>query len=389
VIAESKAETHLRIGLIVNPVAGLGGAVGLKGSDGRDIQKQAEARGATPRAQHQATRMLRRLLDTRQNTIEIITVPNEMGEFATNSANITAEILENLSSFNNLSDSTAQHTKEAVRRLDLRGVDLVVFVGGDGTARDVHAALGENSSCLPVLGIPAGVKMQSGVFARSAEDAAVIINDWTPGSGKTVPAEIADIDEEAHRRGVLTSRLYGYLDVPDTRRRLQGGKIGSSSTAQSLSGLAAECAKYIDPEEMCLLGPGSTVQAVSKQFGAETSLLGVDVLYGGKIIGYDLSGDELHQLTANHRLQLVVSPIGGQGFLFGRGNQQLDSGLLSRLDPNNLLIVCTENKLAQLGGGPLYIDVPDAENVDRFTGYQRVITGTKQTASILVKDARH
>src|SRR5699024_10612342 len=255
--------------------AGLGGAVGLKGSDGRDIQKQAVARGATPRAQHQATRMLRHLADIRQSTFEIITASKEMGEFAAANANIKAEILEDLSDFDGLSDSTAQHTMEAVRSLALRGVELVVFVGGDGTARDVHGSLEQNSSRLPVLGIPAGVKMQSGVFARSAEDAAVILNDWAPGSGKTVPAEIADIDEEAHRRGVLTSRLYGYLNVPDTRRRLQGGKIGSSSTAQSLSGLAAECAKYIDPEEMCLLGPGSTVQAVSKQFGAETSLLGV------------------------------------------------------------------------------------------------------------------
>ncbi|WP_022870153.1 ATP-NAD kinase family protein [Yaniella halotolerans] len=388
-IAKLQAETHLRIGLVVNPVAGIGGTVGLKGSDGSDIQKQAVARGASPRAQHQATKMLRHFADIRKNTFEIITVSKEMGEFATNNANIEAEILEELSGFNALSHSTAQHTKEAVQSLDLRGVDLVVFAGGDGTARDVHAALEGNSSRLPVLGIPAGVKMQSGVFARSAEDAAVILNDWSLEPGKTVPAEIADIDEEAHRQGVLTSQLYGYLNVPDTRRRLQGGKVGSSIGTQSLPGLASECAKLIDSEAMCLLGPGSTVQGVSEHFGAETSLLGVDVLHRGEIIGYDLSAYELHQLTVNYRLQLIVSPIGGQGFLFGRGNQQLDSELLTRLGTNDLLIVCTEDKLAQLGGGPLYIDVPDAENIERFTGYQRVITGTKQTASILVKDARH
>src|SRR5699024_6174035 len=211
--------------------------------------------------------------------------------------------------------STAHNTKEVVRLLDSdwHDVDLIVFVGGDGTARDVHKVLADNSSHRTVLGVPSGVKMQSAVFARSAAEAAVIVRDWSDSKHRSKLAEVADIDEGARRQGMLSSHLYGYLNVPDADRKLQGGKVGSSVGQQSVMGMAAECARRIDPNAMCLLAPGTTVQVVARLFNGEASLLGVDVLHQGEIIARDQSAAELHEVTQGKKIQMVVSPIGGQG----------------------------------------------------------------------------
>lgn len=379
----------LTIGLVVNPVAGLGGSVGLKGSDGQVIQREAIARGATPHATRQAARTLTKLRTLLDDRFDLLTAPAMMGEDAAREAHVHAEVVQAASEPTTLLSSTAKDTQDAVRFFDALGVDLILFVGGDGTARDVHEALAQQASDRTVLGIPAGVKMQSGIFARSSQDAAVIVRDWYASSMQKELGEVADIDEEARRNGVLASNLYGYLHVPRTRRPLQGGKIGSATSAQFIEGIAMECISQIDPDAMCLLGPGSTVQAVSELLHGDSSLLGIDVAHQGEIIAVDLSSRQLNEITQGKRLQLVLSPVGGQGFLFGRGNQQLDSELLSRVEREDLFIVCTEEKLAQLGGGPLYIDVPELEMVERFTGYKKVITGGHQTASIRVDDAKN
>lgn len=378
------------IALVINPIAGLGGTAGLKGSDGSQMQRAALARGATPQANSGAVRMLRRLAEVAGHRFTLITAGGQMGETAALKAGLTPQVASppRPAAGSGLLSTTAEDTREAVRRFQEFDADLVLFVGGDGTARDVHTVSTDGPERQVFLGVPAGVKMQSAVFARSAEDAASIVIDWLANPSLKRRAEVADIDEEARRRGVLASHLHGYLNVPDTRRALQGGKVGSSVTTASLAGLAAGAYCKIDPQAMCVLGPGNTVQAVTTRLTGTGSLLGVDVAHRGHIIARDLSAIELNQITAGHRIQLVVSPVGGQGFLFGRGNQQLDASLLARVEREDLLILCTAEKLAQLRGGPLYIDVADIEHPERFIGYHRVISGLQQTASIRVENAQ-
>ena len=260
-------------------------------------------------------------------------------------------------------------------------VDVIVFAGGDGTARDVLAGTDEQTV---MLGVPAGVKMHSGVFARSPEAAAGAI----AASGGTIashPVEIVDIDEEARRRGRLNSRLYGRARVLGRRGGAQGGKIGSSAPGgERWGGIAAEVADRLDPEAVALFGPGTTVRGIAEALGLDSSLLGVDAVAGGAIAARDCSAEELHRITAGRRVQLVVSPVGGQGFLFGRGNQQLDERVLARIAAEDLLIVCTPEKLGALAGGPLWMDVEDPALLERFAGARRVVIGRGHEAVVRV-----
>lgn len=381
----SVPQRPLLLGLVINPVAGLGGAVGLKGSDGVEIQSEATRRGARPLAMARAVRLIQEL-GRRGTSFELKVAEGVMGEVAAREAGRdTAAVVSCGISSEPGRVTTGQDTMTAASELLNHGVDIVVFVGGDGTARDIATVLGPGDVS---LGIPAGVKMQSGVFARSPETAAAILAEFARNPGRTSEADVVDIDEEARRAGVISSTLFGRLTVPAAPRQLQGGKVGSRDEPRDvLRGIAQSCAEKIDPSAMCLLGPGTTVSAVAEHLGVPSTLLGVDVLHNGSVIARDCSADELHRITENHRLEAVLSPIGGQGFLFGRGNQQLDARILERLNPDSCLIVCTSEKLGALGGGPFYVDILDPDVRDRFTGHRRVIIGYQQEAVIRLTPA--
>ncbi|MGA0121568.1 MAG: ATP-NAD kinase family protein, partial [Gaiellales bacterium] len=142
------------IGLVVNPVAGLGGAVGLKGTDG--LVEEALARGAVPRASDRAAAAIAAL----PADVPVATAAGAMGEDALQRAGRTPALLVPGGALT----TTADDTRQAVRALADAGVELLLFAGGDGTARDVCAAVGDAT---PALGIPAGVKIQSAAFAES------------------------------------------------------------------------------------------------------------------------------------------------------------------------------------------------------------------------------
>ena len=359
-----------KIGLIVNPVAGLGGRVGLKGSDGEDIRREALSRGAMPEAPDRARQTLNVLRHLSGTGISVQTCPGDMGETAAGSSGLPVELIASHSP----ARTTGLDTIKAARRLADLGVDLILFAGGDGTARDIHQAVGDG---LPVLGIPAGVKIHSAVYAvnpgSAGEAAAAYLTGQITGLRL---AEVMDIDEEEFRQGRVGARLYGYLSVPDDRRRIQGVKAGGfRSDRSALQGMAREVIDGMDRDTLYIIGPGTTTRAVMDELGLPNTLIGVDVVRDGQLLENDVTEKQLIDLIAGHPGRIVVTPIGGQGHIFGRGNQQISPGVLRRVGTDNIIIVAMKAKLASLRGRPLLLDTGDAALDRELAGYRRIITG--------------
>jgi predicted polyphosphate/ATP-dependent NAD kinase len=375
-VREEAPQRHVvtpTIGVIVNPIAGLGGSAALKGSDGEEIQRRALNAGAVPQSNERARYVLN-TLSTLLPDLVIVTVAGEMGETAARAAKVAASRLRIIQM--SAPTTTATDTITAAREMRTIGVELLLFVGGDGTACDVANAVGTD---LPVLGIPAGVKMQSAVFAISptaAVQAAVnFLNDPQHTTNET---EVVDIDEDNARDGFINSRLYGLLSVPAERRWLQNRKMGSAPTATTTGALAAAVVTNMTPETYYVLAPGTTVRAVAQCLGVAKTLLGVDVVRNFRLVASDVTAAQLEQLVTLDTV-IIVSPTGGQGFLFGRGNQQISNRVLRQAGLSHILVICTPQKLAQLEGHPLLVDTGDAVLDDALTGYVRILTGPRET----------
>ncbi|MFI6638373.1 ATP-NAD kinase family protein [Streptomyces sp. NPDC050504] len=371
-----------RIGLVVNPVAGLGGPVGLGGSDGTERQRRARALGAVARAGERATTALAELA-ARGVRPEVLTGAGAMGERSALAAGLGTR-----SVYGAEGDTTPEDTVATVRALAARGVDLLLFAGGDGTARDVLAGL-DGAPC-PVLGVPTGVKMHSAVFAVNPRAAGEVAAAWLGGAGRRArlrEAEVMDRDEAELRAGRLRSRLYGWLAVPDVPVRVQQRKTGSTAQApEAVGGIAAEVAARIGERGRLVVGPGTTTRAVAAALGADVPLAGVNVLdvRGGSARPYatDVAESDLACLAGEPGapLWLAVSPIGGQGFLLGRGNQQISPRVLRATGRERFLVLSTEAKLAALGGRPLLVDTGDEALDAELAGHTRVITGRSRSA---------
>jgi predicted polyphosphate/ATP-dependent NAD kinase len=368
------------LGLIVNPVAGLGGRVGLKGSDGAEIQRRARALGAEPHAQERAVEALRRL--HRLQDLEIVTYPGEMGEEAARAAGFEPRVLGDITP----GETTAQDTRRAARQMQELGVDLLLFAGGDGTARDVYEAVG---LAQPALGIPAGVKIHSAVYAThpgSAGELAALYLEGRVTSQRE--AEVMDIDEEAFRQGALQARLYGYLTVPFRASLVQSQKVPSSGEAASLAAIAEDMASKMEAGALYILGPGTTTRAIAEELGLHKTLLGVDVVRDGELVARDANEADLLRLLDQEAgraggappARIVVTPIGGQGYLFGRGNQQISPQVIQRVGRENLIVVSTPDKLHALGSQPLLVDTGHREVDELLSGYVMVVTGYNERA---------
>lgn len=380
--------TRPTVGLVVNPVAGLGGRVGLKGSDGAEVQQRARTLGARPAATSRAELTLRQFTLLAPQSA-LLTAAGPMGEDAARAAGLDATVVHRPAG----PGTTAADTRAAVRALVSAGAGLLLFCGGDGTARDVLDALGALGALgmlgpepgPPVLGIPAGVKMHSAVFAVHPRAAAEVAAAWANGGVRLVSAEVVDRDEAALREGRVSARLHGWLTVPVLPARVQQRKTGSSAAApEALGGIAAEVAERVGPGGLLALGPGGTTHAVATALGAaDACLTGVDVLRlqpggGARIVLRDARADQLLALPAAP--WIALSPIGGQGFLLGRGNQQFTPELLHATGRERLLVLATEAKLAALAGRPLLLDTGDPELDDALSGHVRVITGRHAAA---------
>ncbi|MFZ5917924.1 MAG: ATP-NAD kinase family protein [Chloroflexota bacterium] len=361
-----------RLGFIVNPVAGLGGRVGLKGSDGADIQRRARELGAEPHAGERAVEALAWLKDI--EGLEIVTYPAEMGEDAALTAGFEPTVLGLIAP----GATTAEDTQEAAREMQQYGVHLLLFAGGDGTARDVYQAVG---LAQPALGIPAGVKIHSAVYATSPRSAGELAALYLQGRVRELrEAEVMDIDEEAFRQGALSARLYGYLRVPYRTSLVQSQKVAGSGQAVSLAGIAEDVAATMEPGVLYILAPGTTTRAIVQELGLEKTLLGVDVVLNGELIAADVNEAQLLALLQDRQARIIVTPIGGQGYLFGRGNQQISPRVIERVGRENIVVVSAPDKLHALGTAPLLVDTGDRAVDEMLSGYVRVVTGYNERA---------
>ncbi|PSL13215.1 putative polyphosphate/ATP-dependent NAD kinase [Marinobacterium halophilum] len=357
-----------RLGLIINPMAGLGGSVALKGSDGADVARQALVLGAVPRA-IERTRIALEVLQGLD--LQVLTWAGDMG------ADLALELgfeTRVLGAADNC-PTTADDTCRAAKAMLEAGVDLVLFAGGDGTARNICETLGEQ---IPVLGIPAGVKIHSGVYALTPLAAGQLVAMLVAGELVSIAEqEVRDLDEVAFRAGQVRARFYGEMLVPSEHRYLQHVKNAGNREDEVLvlDEIAAGFVEQMEPDILYLMGSGSTVAAIMAELGLENTLLGVDVVENGEVIAADCTAQQLLALTAERDVRIVITLIGGQGHIIGRGNQQLSVELLQRIGRHNVHVVATRTKLNALNGRPLVVDSGDPVFDASWSGLIRVHTG--------------
>ena len=362
-----KVDQGLCLGVLVNPYAGLGGSVALKGSDGVQTRDEALRRGAEPQAPARMSRALKALSTV--SNVTVLTWGGDMGENSCRAANVPCTVIGESSMPSNPDD-----TRAAAAALKAAGAELILFAGGDGTARDLVDAIGLGT---PVLGVPAGCKMHSAVYAVNPEAAGSLLAELAGGGLVALEsAEVRDIDEAAFREGVVKARHYGELQVPAEARYLQQVKCGGREVEDLvITEVAAWVADSLEDDTWYLMGSGSTVAVVMEQLGLENTLLGVDLVRNGEVVAADLGARQLLEHIGDAPAKAVITVIGGQGHLFGRGNQQFSPALIRRLGKENIQILATRTKLETLEGRPLLVDSGDAELDKQLCGLWPVTTG--------------
>jgi len=366
-----------KIGVIINPIAGMGGKVGLKGTDGKDILRRAIALHAKPESPKKAILALEKI-KPHEDWIDVITYPGEMGEFEALAAGLSPIVIGSTTS----GETSAKDTKNASKEMSELGVDIILFAGGDGTARDVCEAIDRT---IPILGIPTGVKIQSGVFSVNPERAGDLVVMYLQGDALLKDGEIMDIDEDAFRSDRISSKLYCYAQVPYKNQYVQASKSGSPSIPDERANQRAIADYFVEnmDDGVYLLGPGTTIKAVADSLGINKTLLGVDIVQEKQIINMDANELEILNIIKDMKVKIVVTPIGGQGFIFGRGNQQFSSAVIKKVGKENLFVLATPNKLSSIGiGEPLRVDTGDAAIDEMLSGYIRVITGYAEEAVV-------
>ncbi|GAD03657.1 ATP-NAD kinase family protein [Agarivorans albus] len=355
----------IKLGLIVNPIAGVGGSVALKGSDG--VSDQALAKGATKKANLRAEQALQALSQVQQAFI-VYTASGEMGEDLCQKLSLPHEVIYQANQ-----PSDALDTQQAAQQLAKLGLELLIFAGGDGTARDVLSAVGEGTKC---LGIPAGCKIHSGVYGVTPAASGIVIEKLVKGEMLSLKsADVMDIDEQAFRQGRVRAKCFGEMLVPDELRYVQSVKqSGIESEELVLQDIAAEVIELLEDEQF-IAGSGSTVAAIMQELSLPNTLLGVDLVKDHQIVQEDLTEAELINRISNVKTKLLITPIGGQGHLFGRGNQQLSPAVIRKLGRENIVVVATKTKLKSLHGRPLIVDTGDTELDKNLSGSIKVITG--------------
>ncbi|MDC8830630.1 ATP-NAD kinase family protein [Alteromonas gilva] len=366
------SETNVfRLGVVINPFAGIGGAMALKGSDGDAIRAQALAMGAAKQANDKMRRALVKIKDVAQ-LVTIFTASGEMGAQCCGSLDLPHQVVYT----SNTEVTQAADTEQAVQALVDTGVDLILFAGGDGTARNVCHIVQDS---VPVLGVPAGCKIHSGVYAVTPSAAGEVVAKMLTGELVSVrQAEVRDIDEQAFRQGKVQARHFGEMQVPDELTYVQSVKMGGREDESMVVNEIAEYLSEIildEPDYLYVIGSGSTMAEVMARLELPNTLLGVDVVQHGSVIAADVTAAQLLELVSNTPSRLMITAIGGQGHVFGRGNQQLSPAVLRAIGRDNFYIAASKQKLQQLDGRPLRSDTGDDALDKALGGIVAVITG--------------
>jgi predicted polyphosphate/ATP-dependent NAD kinase len=365
----------MKLGVIINPIAGIGGRVGLKGSDGAETQKKALELGASPESGKKAGVALDTLMRTAADEVEILTWADKMGEDVVREYARDYKLEYKIVGRADPCGTTADDTVKAAKAMKKAGAEMILFAGGDGTARNILDAVGTD---LPVLGIPAGCKIHSAVYALNPKSAGEITARFAKGQlKKTKESEVMDIDEALFRENIVEARLYGYLRVPDASGRMQNLKSGrGTSEAASVQQLANYIADTIEKDTLYIVAGGSTTQEIMKVIGLKNTLLGVDLFMNKKVLKNDVTEREiLDALDECPKAKILVTVIGGQGYLFGRGNQQISAEVLRRVGKDGVIIAASKGKMISLIGRSLYVDVGDEDVNKSMSGYYKVVTG--------------
>lgn len=358
----------------------MGGRVGLKGTDGKDILNIAIERGAVPESEQKAIKALEQLLPLKED-LKFFVARGEMGEHAVKSLNFDYEVtLEPGES----TDST--NSEQLIELFIKEEVDLVLFAGGDGTARVVLETLRD---ILPVIGIPTGVKIHSPVYAVSPEDAGKLALKYlTEASLSVLEKEVIDIEEEAFRHDKIRTKIYGYLMVPFDDSHLQNLKSPSlQSDAEAQVSAALQVIDAMEEDVYYIIGSGSTTHRILEELDISGTILGVDIVLNKQLVAKDVYEQQILEIIGNCAAKLIVTPMGGQGYLFGRGNQQLSDKVLEKIGKEQIIILSTPTKLRDLKRKPLLVYTGNPTIDHEVSGFYKVVTGYGQYSMVKVEPA--
>lgn len=369
-----------KLGFIVNPIAGMGGRVGLKGSDSYEILEKAKELGAEPESPGRAIKALEKISRIK-DSIELVTYPYEMGEDEARESEFSPTVIGSIKKGNTTSHDTENAAKEMLKLK----VDLLLFAGGDGTARDIYNVIGDK---IPVLGIPTGVKIHSAVYATSPQNAGDLAAMYLEGESSGIrlrEAEVMDIDEQAFRKNRLSAKLYGYLKVPYERRMIQSAKAGSVAEEEAaIDAISCDVINNMQDDYLYIIGSGTTTRGIMEKLWLKNTLLGIDAVYKRKLVGSDLNEAQLLKLIEGKTTKILVTVIGGQGYILGRGNQQISPKVINKVGKGNIIVIATKNKILSLQGNPLLVDTGDNEVNKMLTGYTKVVTGLNERVMLKV-----
>lgn len=366
----SSSETrNLVVGLIINPIAGVGGRIGFKGSDDAEAIWAKIDNGEGKKVSNNRAKRFLKSIENLKDTTSFLCFNDEMGEAVLAEMGFNYSIIGQIRS----KKPSREDTKKAAKLILERNADLLIFIGGDGTACDVFEAIGDK---IPVLAVPSGVKMHSACFALSPEIAGEIFKQFHSGQLNLTEMEVMDIDEEAFRAGRVSAELKGMVKIPYLTASFQGGKMASPSTFDEKHDqrvIAERISDDMDRDTLYLLGSGTTCKAVADYLKLEKTLLGIDALCNRKILALDLNEKQLLELLEQYaKSKIIVTVIGNQGFVFGRGNQQLSPAVIRKVGKKNIILIATVSKLEKTER--LRVDTGDIELDKELHGFIRVVT---------------